>query len=198
MRFPYEHTIDFEASYQAILNRDRTKDGKLFVCVKTTGIFCRPICPARKPKPENCEFTPSAVHASMMGYRPCKRCRPESLPNSPAWEGTKATITKALKLIENGALDRDTLEGLATSCGMGERHLRRLFTQHLGKSPNAIAQEMRITRAKSLLLKTKTSIEAIADQSGFGSLRRFNSAFKKTTGLSPTQFRMQKDEDHAP
>ena len=130
--------LDHDACYRAIETRDRRFDGRLFTGVKTTGVYCRPVCPARTPKPEHCTFYESAAAAHEAGYRPCLRCRPEVSPRYSAWRGTWSSVARALTLIEDGALDREDLDGLAARLGMGGRHLRRLFHQHLGASPVAV------------------------------------------------------------
>src|SRR6187455_1462079 len=118
--------------YRAVQARDARYDGRFFTCVRTTGIYCRPVCPARPPKIEHCRFVPTAAAAQEAGFRPCLRCRPESSPDLDAWQGTAATVSRALKLIESGALDRDDVASLADRLQIGERHLRRLFREHLG------------------------------------------------------------------
>src|SRR5258707_9032538 len=142
---------DFAAQYDAVRRRDAALDGVVFVAVKTTGIYCRPVCPARTPLARNVRFYPSAAAAERAGYRPCLRCRPETAPFCPAWKGTRTTVERALALIEAGALDRDTVDALAERLGVGVRHLSRLFAAHLGASPLRVAQSLRIQRAKRLL-----------------------------------------------
>ena len=122
--------------YRAVLARDARYDGRFFTCVETTGIYCRPICPARPPKLENCRFVPTAAAAQEAGFRPCLRCRPESSPDLNAWRGTSATVSRALKLIESGALDDGDLASLADRLEIGERQLRRLFRRHVGAAPD--------------------------------------------------------------
>src|SRR4051794_17656468 len=131
--------MDFEACRRAFATRDARFDGRVFAGVRTTGIYCRPICPARTPKRENMRFFPSAAAASEAGFRPCLRCRPEISPDSAAWRGSSNTVSRALALIEAGALDEGRIEALAERLGVGGRQLRRLFKQHLGASPIAVA-----------------------------------------------------------
>jgi len=180
--------------YRALSARDARFDGRLFVGVRTTGIYCRPICPARTPKRENCRFFPSAAAAQMAGFRPCLRCRPEISPDAAAWRGTSNTVSRALTLIAEGALDggESTLVQLADRVGMGERQLRRLFDQHLGVPPIAVAQTRRILFAKQLIQETRLSMAEIAEASGFGSIRRFNDAFRKLYGRAPRDLRVSK------
>src|ERR1700733_1066595 len=133
----YIHCMDLDPRlcYRAVLARDVRYDGRFFTCVKTTGIYCRPICPARPPKLENCTFVPTAAAAQEAGFRPCLRCRPESSPELDAWRGTEATVSRAMKLIESGALDQDEVASLADRLEIGERQLRRLFRRHIGAAP---------------------------------------------------------------
>src|SRR5215510_16189127 len=175
--------------YRAVQARDARYDGRFFTCVRTTGIYCRPICPARAPKLENCVFVPTAAAAQAAGYRPCLRCRPESSPNLDAWRGTEATVSRAMKLIEGGALDRDDIASLADRLGIGERQLRRLFNRHIGAAPITVAQTRRVLLAKQLIHETDLSMIDVALASGFGSVRRFNETFQRMYGRAPSQLR---------
>lgn len=183
--------LDHDACYRAISTRDVRFDGRFFTAVKTTGIYCRPVCPARTPKRENVIFYPSAAAAQSAGFRPCLRCRPETAPDIAAWKGTSNTISRAVALIEMGALDSDDVDALATRLGVGERHLRRLFQQHLGASPIAVAQTRRVLLAKQLIHETKLSMTEIAMASGFGSIRRFNETFDDLFGCAPSALRRE-------
>jgi len=174
---------------RARLSRDSRFDGRFFVGVKTTGIYCRPICPVRLPRSENVLFFPSAAAAQQDGYRPCLRCRPEVAPGSPAWRGTSAVVSRGLRLISEGAMDCGNTDKLAICLGVSGRHLRRLFQQHLGASPAAVARTRRIHFAKQLLDQTNLSMAEIAFSSGFGSLRRFNSTIRELYGRSPSHLR---------
>ena len=157
-----------------MLTRDARFDGRFFVAVHTTGIYCRPICPARTPKLQNVTFLPSAAAAQAAGFRPCLRCRPETSPDLAAWRGTAATVSRAMALIDGGALNNDNVDGLADRLGVGERQLRRLFHQHLGASPIAVAQTRRVLFAKQLITDTTLPMTEVALAAGFGSVRRFN------------------------
>ena len=181
--------LDREACYRALLTRDARFDGRFYVAVRTTGIYCRPICPARAPKLENIVFVPSAAAAQAAGFRPCLRCRPETSPDIAAWHGTSTTVSRAVALIAAGALNDNSVDGLATRLGMGERQLRRLFQKHLGASPNAVAQTRRSLFAKQLLTDTRLSMTEVALASGFGSVRRFNDTFQKLYGRAPRTLR---------
>jgi len=179
---------------RARLSRDSRFDGQFYVGVRTTGIYCRPICPAVAPKSENVRFYPSAAAASEAGYRPCLRCRPECAPGTPAWGGTSTTVRRGLRLISNGALDDGSVEQLAERLGITSRHLRRLFTQHLGASPLAVAHTQRLHFAKSLIDQTSLPLAHIATAAGYGSVRRFNDTFNKTYGRSPRELRRRNEE----
>lgn len=146
--------------------------------VKTTGIYCRPICPARTPRRENMLFFPTAAAAQEAGFRPCLRCRPETAPNLAAWRGTSNTVSRALSLIETGALDEGGVDHLADRLGIGERQLRRLFQEHLGASPVSVAQTRRVLLALQLLHETQLPMADVALAAGFTSIRRFNEVFQ--------------------
>ena len=183
--------LDATACYRAIQTRDKRFDGRLFTAVLTTGIYCRPMCPARTPKLENCRFFSSAAAAQHAGFRPCLRCRPEISPHAGLWNGTSNTVTRALDLIAEGMLDGEhgTVEALAERLGVGERHLRRLFSEHLGVAPVTVAQTRRVLFAKQLIHETSLPLTQVAMASGFGSLRRFNAIFRKLYGRPPRELR---------
>jgi len=180
-----------ETCYRALQSRDERFDGLLFVGVTSTGIYCRPVCPARTAKPENCRFFGSAAAAQEAGFRPCLRCRPETAPDLASWRGTSNTVSRALALITDGALDGPdaSVEALAERLGIGERHLRRLFVQHLGASPIAVAQTRRVLFAKQLIHETQMPITEVALAAGFGSLRRFNEIFRELFHRPPSALR---------
>src|SRR6202048_3822385 len=184
--------MDRTACYRAISTRDARFDGRLFVGVKTTGIYCRPICPARTPKFENVSFYPSAAAAQEAGFRPCLRCRPETSPDLAFWRGTTNTVSRALALIEAGGLDEADVEGLANRLGVGARQLRRLFRQHLGASPIAVAQTRRVLLAKQLIHETSLPMTEVAFAAGCGSIRRFNETFVTLYGRAPCTLRRGK------
>ncbi len=185
-------SIDRDACYRALQTRDGRFDGRFYTAVVTTGIYCRPICPARPPKLENCIFMPSAAAAQAAGFRACLRCRPELAPGVASWRGTANTVSRALALIAEGALNDDSgVECLAARLGVGGRHLRRLFERHLGASPVAVAQAQRILFAKKLIGETDLSMTAVATAAGFGSIRRFNAAMRKVYGRPPRSLRRQ-------
>lgn len=186
--------LDPDACYRALSTRDARFDGRLFVGVRTTGIYCRPVCPARTPKPENVRFFPSAAACEAAGFRACLRCRPETAPDLGAWRGTSASVSRALALIEAGALDGlheagGGVEALAARLGLGERQLRRLFRQHLGASPIAVAQTRRVLLAKQLIHETDLPMAEVALAAGFGSVRRFNETFQRLYDRPPLALR---------
>ncbi|WP_224242353.1 DNA-3-methyladenine glycosylase 2 [Hyalangium gracile] len=181
--------LDQDLCYRALSGRDARFDGRFFTCVKTTGIYCRPICPARTPKRENCVFVPSAAAAEALGYRSCLRCRPETAPDTPAWAGTEASVARALRLIDEGALDEGSVEQLATRLGVGVRQLHRVFVRHLGASPHEVASSRRLLAAKQLITETSLPFSEVASAAGFQSLRRFNDAVRKAYGRSPSALR---------
>lgn len=180
-----------DVCYRALQSRDPRFDGLFFTGVTTTGVYCRPICPARTPRLENCYFYASAAAAQEAGYRPCLRCRPEIAPDLPTWRGTSSTVSRALALISEGALDgpENNVDKLAERLGIGERQLRRLFLQHLGASPIAVAQTRRVLFAKQLIHDTRMPMAEIALASGFSSLRRFNETFLELFHRPPRALR---------
>ncbi|MEM9359442.1 MAG: Ada metal-binding domain-containing protein [Pseudomonadota bacterium] len=177
---------------RARVGRDRRFDGAFFSGVKTTRIYCRPVCPVRPAKPANVTFYLTAAAAELAGFRPCLRCRPEAAPFSPAWKGSLVTVERATRLIVDGALDEHSVEVLAERLGIGARHLTRLFRKHLGVTPTQIARTARVQRAKRLLNGTDLSMAEIAHQAGFGSLRRFNTVFSDVYRMPPTAIRRRK------
>ena len=181
--------LSLEECERARIARDPAYDGRFFIGVRTTRIYCRPVCPARPAKAENVRFYPSAAAAEAAGFRPCLRCRPETAPFSPAWKGSLASVERAVRLIEQGALDDSGVETLATRLGMGARHLARLFRKHLGASPLQVAQTARVQRAKRLLDSTDLTMSEIAFRAGFTSLRRFNAVFADVYRRPPSEIR---------
>jgi AraC family transcriptional regulator of adaptative response / DNA-3-methyladenine glycosylase II len=181
--------LQSEIYERARLARDPRFDGQFFIGVSTTGIYCRPICPAVSPKRENIAFFPSAAAAGEAGFRPCLRCRPECAPGTPAWSGTSTTVRRGLRLISGGALDDGNVEQLADRLGVTSRHLRRLFGKHLGASPLAVASTQRLHFAKRLIDETSMPMSQIAEAAGYGSVRRFNDSMKANYGRTPRELR---------
>ena len=183
--------MDADACYRAGRARDARFDGLFFTAVRTTGIFCRPICPARPPLRRNVEVYPNAAAALAAGYRPCLRCRPEVSPDLPVWAGTSSTVNRALRLIEEGALDQGSTEDLAERVGLTDRHLRRLFLEHVGAAPVVVGQTRRVLFAKRLITDTNLPFSEIAFAAGFQSLRRFNEAVRATYRRNPNELRRE-------
>ena len=186
--------LDAAECERARITRDRSYDGRFFTGVRTTRIYCRPVCPVHPARAENVRFFPSAAAAEAAGFRPCLRCRPETAPFSPAWNGSRTTVARALRLIMEGALDNDRLGSLASRLGVGVRHLDRLFVKHLGASPLQVARTNRVQRAKRLLDSTNLPISEIAMRAGFSSIRRFNTVFLEVYQRSPTAIRTARRE----
>ncbi|HET7569525.1 MAG TPA: AlkA N-terminal domain-containing protein [Gammaproteobacteria bacterium] len=181
--------LDYTICESARLSRDPRFDGRFFTAVTSTGIYCRPVCPAPSPKRANVRYYPTAAAAAEAGFRPCLRCRPEAAPGTPAWSGTSATVNRGLRLIAEGALDDGDVETLAARLGVGPRHLHRLFVRHLGASPLAVAQTRRLHFAKKLLDETDLPMAQVALAAGFGSVRRFNDQIRKIYARTPSQLR---------
>jgi len=181
--------LDREACDRARRSRDARFDGRFFVAVTSTGVYCRPICPAREPKRENIRYFQTAAAAEAAGFRPCLRCRPEASPGTPAWLGTSGVVSRALRLIGDGVLDTHGVDALADKLGVTARHLRRLFLQHLGATPLDVALTRRTHFAKRLLDETPLPLREVAFASGFGSLRRFNDQIRRTYARTPTEIR---------
>ena len=186
---------DQKTCYRAVKSRDARFDGRFFTAVVSTGIFCRPVCPAITPKQKNCTFYPTAAAAINAGFRPCLRCRPEAAPGGPAWNGVSTTVNRALRLINEGALDDAGVDHLAARLGVGERHLRRLFVNHVGAGPKAVAQTRRVLFAKKLVSETDLPLTDIALAAGFGSIRRFNSTFHNIYRRPPRELRRLGEDD---
>ena len=171
--------LDREVCDRARRSRDARFDGRFFIGVTSTGVYCRPICPAREPKQEHILYFQTAAAAEAAGFRPCLRCRPEASPGTPAWLGTSGLVSRALRLISEGVLDGHGVDDLADKLGVTSRHLRRLFLQHLGATPLDVALTRRTHFAKRLIDETSLSLREVAFASGFGSLRRFNDQIRR-------------------
>ncbi|MCG9962509.1 DNA-3-methyladenine glycosylase 2 family protein [Shewanella cutis] len=185
---------------EARTSRDPRFDGKFFVGVLSTGIYCRTVCPAVAPKEENVRYFDSAIKAAQAGLRPCLRCRPDSAPGSNPWKGTGTTLDRAIGLIEAGALSGEhglTVEALADKLGISSRYLNKLFTSGFGTSPKQYALYRQLLFAKQLLHQTQLPITQVALAAGFNSIRRFNEAFQQTLQLTPTQLRKSSQKSTA-
>src|SRR5436190_1868511 len=181
--------LDQRACDRVRRSRDARFDGRFFIAVTTTRMYCRPICPAQAPKDAHVRYFATAAAAEAAGFRPCLRCRPEASPGTPAWFGTSSVVSRALRLISDGALDRDGVDALADRLGVTARHLRRLFLQHLGAAPIDVALTRRVHFAKKLIDETDLPVSEIAFAAGFGSLRRFNGEIQRTYSRTPTELR---------
>jgi AraC family transcriptional regulator of adaptative response / DNA-3-methyladenine glycosylase II len=183
--------LDFAECDRARLAHDPAYDGRFFTGVRTTGVYCRPVCPVRPARSANVNYYPSAAAAEAASFRPCLRCRPETAPFCPAWNGSRTTVERALRLIEKGALDGEgcSVDNLAERVGISARHLARLFAKHIRASPSQVAKTIRVQRAKRLLDTTDLPVAEIALQAGFASLRRFNTVFAEVYRQPPTEIR---------
>ena len=185
--------LDPKTCNRARLSRDRRFDGRFFTGVLTTRIYCRPTCPVKPARSRNVRFFPTAAAAERAGFRPCLRCRPEAAPGTPAWNGAAATVSRALRLIDRGFLDDGKrVADLADALGMTSRHVRRLFARHAGSSPIGVATTRRVQRAKRLVDDSALSMAEIAFAAGFGSIRRFNAAFRAVYGRPPSALRRRR------
>jgi AraC family transcriptional regulator of adaptative response / DNA-3-methyladenine glycosylase II len=182
-------TLDWQVCSRARLSRDPRFDGKFFIGVVGSRVYCRSICPAPTAKEKNVRYFPTAAAAAEAGFRPCLRCRPECSPGTPAWLGTSSTVSRALRLIGEAGLEDGGVEALAARLGVGSRHLRRLFLKHLGATPTAVAHTRRLHFAKKLIDETRLPMTQIALASGFGCVRRFNEGIRKVYHRTPTQIR---------
>ena len=183
---------------RARLSRDARFDGLFFTAVRSTGIYCRPVCPAPPPLAANVDYYPSAAAAEAAGFRPCLRCRPELAPGDGSWRRGDAVVARALALIDQGYLDGHSLGDLAARLAVGERHLRRLFVQHVGAAPLGVQGTRRLLFAKQLLTETTLPVTEVALAAGFGSLRRFNDAFLRAYAMPPRRLRGETGEGASP
>src|SRR6476620_690243 len=181
--------LDAESCYRAVKSRDRRFDGVFFIAVRTTGIYCRPSCPARTPAYENVTFHPTAAAAQSAGYRACKRCLPDATPGSPDWDVAADVAGRAMRLIADGVVDRDGVEGLAARVGYTPRHLTRLLSAELGAGPLALARARRAQTARVLIETTAMTYADIAFAAGFSSVRQFNDTIREVYASSPTDLR---------
>jgi AraC family transcriptional regulator, regulatory protein of adaptative response / DNA-3-methyladenine glycosylase II len=180
---------DFERCYQAAQSRDPRFDGWFFIAVTSTGIYCRPSCPAMTPKRENVRFYPSAAAAQQAGFRACKRCRPDAAPGSPEWDGRADVVARAMRLIADGVVDRSGVPGLAARLGYSVRQLQRMLVAEVGAGPIAIARAQRAQTARVLIETTTLSMTEIAFASGFSSVRQFNDTIRTVFATAPTELR---------
>nr|WP_052389960.1 AlkA N-terminal domain-containing protein [Streptomyces sp. NRRL B-24484] len=183
--------IDDETRYRAVDSRDSRFDGVFFTAVRTTGIYCRPSCPAVTPKRVNCTFYPTAAAAQGAGYRACRRCRPDSVPGSPEWNHRADLVGRAVRLIGDGVVDREGVAGLAERLGYSARQLQRQLTAELGAGPLALARAQRAQTARLLLQTTGLPVTEIAFAAGFASVRQFNDTVREVYDRTPTALRAE-------
>jgi AraC family transcriptional regulator, regulatory protein of adaptative response / DNA-3-methyladenine glycosylase II len=181
--------LDDDHRYLAVCSRDQRFDGRFFTAVVTTGIYCRPSCPATTPKRVNMRFYPSAAAAQQAGFRACKRCRPDATPGSPEWDTRADVVGRAVRLIADGLVDREGVGGLARRLGYGERHVHRLLTSELGAGPLALARAQRARAARTLLETTDLRVADIAFAAGFASVRQCNDTVREVFAVTPTALR---------
>ncbi|WP_067439384.1 DNA-3-methyladenine glycosylase 2 [Nocardioides jensenii] len=180
---------DTEACYRAVKSKDRRFDGVFYTAVHTTGIYCRPSCPARTPASKNVSFFPTAAAAQSAGFRACKRCLPDATPGSPDWDVAADVAGRAMRLIADGVVDRDGVEGLATRLGYTSRHLGRVLGSELGAGPLALARARRAQTARILIETTTMTFADVAFAAGFASIRQFNDTIREVYASSPTVLR---------
>jgi len=181
--------LDHDRCYRAAKSRDARFDGWFFTAVRTTGIYCRPSCPAITPKKSNCEFFRTSAAAQQHGYRACKRCRPDASPGSPEWDMRTDLVGRAMRLIADGVVDREGVAGLASRLHYSERHLNRLLNEELGAGPIALARAQRAQTARILIETSDLSMSDVAFATGFGSIRQFNDTVRDVYALTPTDLR---------
>ena len=181
--------LDFDACYAAASGRDARFDGQFVTAVLTTGIYCRPSCPARTPRRESCTFFETSAAAHLAGFRACRRCLPEAVPGSPAWDLREDVAARAMRLIAEGIVDREGVPGLAARLGFSTRQLTRTLTERLGAGPLALARAQRAQTARQLLVSTAMPISDVAFAAGFSSIRQFNDTIAEVFGLTPTAVR---------
>jgi AraC family transcriptional regulator of adaptative response / DNA-3-methyladenine glycosylase II len=181
--------LDFDRCYRAVDSRDQRFDGWFYTAVSSTGIYCRPSCPATTPKREHVRFYPSAAAAQRAGFRACKRCRPDAAPGSPEWDVRADVVGRAMRLIADGVVDREGVPGLAHRLGYTERHLHRMLTAELGAGPLALARAQRAQTARILIETTDLGLAEIAFAAGFGSVRQFNDTLREVYAVAPSDLR---------
>ncbi len=187
--------LDFDRCYRAIAGRDARFDGQFFTAVATTGIYCRPSCPATTPKPQNVSFHLTAAAAQAAGYRACRRCLPDAVPGSPRWNLESDLAARAMRLIADGVVDRSGVSGLAERLGYSSRQLTRVLTAELGAGPLALARAHRATTARILITSTPLPFSDIAFAAGFSSIRQFNDTVREVFARTPSELRAQRGPD---
>ncbi|MGC4787435.1 DNA-3-methyladenine glycosylase 2 family protein [Micromonospora sp. DT178] len=190
--------LDFERCYRAVDSRDQRFDGWFYTGVTSTGIYCRPSCPAMTPKRQNVRFFPSAAAAQTAGLRACRRCRPDAAPGSPQWDVRADVVGRAMRLIADGVVDRDGIPGLAARLGYTERHLHRMLRAEMGAGPLALARAQRAQTARTLIETTGLGMAEVAFAAGFGSVRQFNDTVREVFGAAPSELRSARRQHPVP
>ena len=190
--------LDDESCYRAVKSKDRRFDGVFYTCVATTGIYCRPSCPARIPGFANVSFRPTAAACQAAGFRACKRCLPDATPGSPDWDVAADVGGRTMRLISDGLVDREGVEGLARKVGYTPRHLSRLVARELGAPPLALARARRAQTARVLIETTEMSLSDVAFAAGFSSIRQFNDTVREVYASSPTELRGRRGGPRTP
>ena len=180
-------TLDFERCYRALESRDARFDGQFVVTVSSTGIYCRPSCPARTPKRANVAFVPTAAAAQRQGFRACRRCVPDAVPGSPRWDHAADVAARAMRLIADGVVDRSGVTGLAAMLGYSPRQLERILTAEFGAGPLALARAQRAANARVLITRTDLAMTDIAYAAGFASVRQFNDTIRSVAAASASR-----------
>ncbi len=188
----------FDERYRIVASRDTRFDGQFVTAVRSTGIYCRPSCPARTPKPANVQFYPTSAAAHEAGYRACKRCLPEAAPGSPEWDLRRDAVGRAMRLIADGLVEREGVDALARQLGYSSRHLTRLLAAELGAGPLALARSHRAHTARMLLVNTDLAVAEVAFSAGFGSIRQCNDTIREVFGMTPTELRARRRVDPTP
>ncbi|WP_058043226.1 bifunctional transcriptional activator/DNA repair enzyme AdaA [Streptomyces roseifaciens] len=181
--------LDFDSYYRAMASRDARFDGSFYVAVTTTGVYCRPVCGSRTPKPENVRFFRIAAAAEAAGFRACRRCRPEAAPSSPEWNVRGDLVARALRLIAGGAVDEVGVAGVARQLAVSERHLHRQLVAEVGVGPLALALNRRTQVARLLIESSALLLSEVALAAGYSSVRQFNDGMRAAFGCSPTELR---------
>src|SRR5882724_5850913 len=190
--------VDTESRYRVAASRDPRFDGQFITAVRTTGIYCRPSCPAMTPKLRNVEFFPTAAAAQAAGYRACRRCLPDAVPGSPEWNLRSDLAGRAMRLISDGVIERDGVTGLANRLGYSERHVTRILTTELGAGPLALARAHRAQSARLLIETSELSLSDVAFAAGFASVRQFNDTIRTVFAATPTELRASARRGHQP
>ncbi|MBA2444183.1 MAG: methylphosphotriester-DNA--protein-cysteine methyltransferase family protein, partial [Nocardioidaceae bacterium] len=194
---PYADPAHADRCYRAVVGKDRRFDGVFYTGVRTTGIYCRPSCPAVTPRRKNVEFFPTAAAAQGAGFRACRRCRPDLTPGSPEWDINADVSGRAMRMIADGVVEREGVDGLASRTGYSTRHLNRVLTQQLGAGPLSLARAQRAHTARILIETTEMALTDVAFAAGFSSVRQFNATMQGVYAATPTALRASRPVGHS-